>query len=371
MTNQNRVKVGVVGCGNISDIYLTNAKWLNDIEIVACTDLRREMAENQAEKYGISTVYDSVDEMLKNDEIELVLNITHPAAHGLVAQQVVAAGKSVYNEKPLTLHRDEAQKLLATAAEKQVLVGCAPDTFLGGGHQTARRLIDEGAIGKPVAANAFFVSWGMEMWHPNPAFYFKPGGGPMFDMGPYYLTDLVFLMGPIRSVSGMVTTGRKQRTITSEPLNGTTIDVEVPTHVSGLMQFENGAVGTIITSFDVAGSVLPRIEIHGDKGSISVPDPNRFGGEVLLRSGGDREWQPVECHHPYNDNSRGLGLADMAQAIRSGRQHRTNGDLAFHILDLMHGFHDSAAANSHFGIMSSCTAPEPMPTEPIFGEKPA
>ena len=206
----------------------------------------------------------------------------------------------------------------------------------------------------------------MEMWHPNPEFYFKPGGGPMFDMGPYYLTDLIFMMGPIASISGMVTTGRQQRTITSQPLNGTVIDVEVPTHVSGLMQFANGAIGTIIQSFDTAGSDLPRIEVHGDAGSISIPDPNIFGGEVFLRKGGEREWTPVEHTHPYPENSRGLGLADMANALQTGEAHRANGDLAYHALDAMHAFHDSAELGKHVALDSTCDRPAPMTTQASY-----
>ncbi len=370
MTQNNPVKVGVIGCGNISDIYLTNAQWLNTIEVVGVTDLRISMAEAQAEKYNIPTVYPSVDAMLADPEIEMVLNITHPAAHGAVAQAAVDAGKSVYNEKPLTLNRDEGEKLVASAKAARVLVGCAPDTFLGAAHQTARKMIDDGAIGKLVSANAFMMSWGMEMWHPNPEFYFKEGGGPMFDMGPYYLTDLVFLMGSVHSVSGMVTTGRKKRTITSEPLNGTIIDVEVPTHVSGMMRFNNGAVGTIVQSFDIAGSELPHIEIHGDKGSLSVPDPNRFGGQLRIRKGGSREWEDVPLTHSYTENSRGLGLADMARALRSKDAHRANGDIAYHVLDLMHAFHDSSETGMNIVLKSSCDRPAPMPTDAFLGQNP-
>lgn len=364
---QETVKVGVVGCGNISDIYLTNSKWLNNIEVIGVTDLRREMAEAQAGKYGIGTIYDSIEAMLADQQIEMVLNITHPAGHASVAQAAVEAGKSVYNEKPLTLGRDEGKKLMATATANGVLVGCAPDTFLGAAHQTARKLIDDGAIGNLVSANAFMTGWGMEMWHPNPEFYFKPGGGPMFYMGPYYLTDLVFLMGPVASVSGMLTTGRAQRTITSQPLNGTIINVEVPTHVAGLMQFTNGAIGTMIQSFDIAGSNTPHIEIHGDAGSISVPDPNRFGGKVMLRKGGASEWVDVALTHSYTENSRGLGLADMANAIRNGGGHRANGDVAYHVLDLMHAFHDSAANGKHVTVESSCARPEPLASDSLYG----
>ncbi len=367
MNQSQPVKVGIVGCGNISDIYLTNSAWLNTIQVVALTDLRREMADTQAAKYNISTVHATVADMLADPEIELILNITHPAAHGEVALAAVAAGKSVYSEKPLTLSREEGKKLVADAKAAGVLVGCAPDTFMGGAHQTVRKLIDDGAIGNPVSANAFMMSWGMEMWHPNPEFYFKPGGGPMFDMGPYYLTNLVQLLGPVKTVSGMVTTGRKQRTITSEPLNGTIIDVDVPTHVSGMMGFANGAVGTIIQSFDVAASELPHIEIHGDAGTLSVPDPNRFGGVVRLKEGGKKEWEEIALSHSYNENGRGLGLADLAHAMRNGGSHRANGDLAYHVLDLMHAFHDSAETGQHVAIESSCERPEAMPTNPVYG----
>ena len=273
----NPLKVGVIGVGNISGIYLKNSKWLNDIDVVAVADLRMDAAQARAEEYEIPHAM-TVGELLANDEIDLILNITNPNAHAAVALAAVSAGKSVYNEKPLTLGRDEGKALLQKAAEMNVRVGCAPDTFLGAGHQTARKLIDDGAIGTPVSASAFMMGWGMEMWHPNPEFYFKPGGGPMFDMGPYYLTDLIFMLGPVKQVAGMVTTGRKQRTITSQPLAGQIIDVEVPTHVTGLMQFESGAVGTIITSFDAAGANVPRIEIHGSAGSISVPDPEYLRG---------------------------------------------------------------------------------------------
>lgn len=363
---KNPVKVGVIGVGNISSIYLKNSKWLEAIDVVAVADLRLDAAKARAEEFDIANVV-TVEELLADDEIELILNITIPAAHYEVALAAVSAGKSVYNEKPLTMTRAEGRALLAKAKENNVLVGCAPDTFLGAGHQTARKLIDDGEIGTPVSATAFFTSWGMEMWHPNPGFYFQPGGGPMFDMGPYYLTDMIFMLGPVKKVSGMVTMGRKQRTVTSQPLAGTVIDVEIPTHVTGLLEFASGAVGTIITSFDVAGANLPRIEVHGTAGSISIPDPNIFGGKVMLKKPGE-EWAEVEHTHIYDENSRGLGLADMAMAIRNGRSHRANGELAYHVLDLMHAFHDSAEQGTHVEVESSCERPLPFPTDLNHGQ---
>lgn len=352
-------KVGVIGAGNISSIYLKNSKWLDAIDIVAIADLNAAAAQSRAAEFDI-TAMPSVGDLLSDEEIELVVNLTNPAAHAEVALAVVSSGKSVYNEKPLTLTRQDGQKLLALAREKGVRVGCAPDTFLGAGHQTARKLIDDGAIGKPVSATAFMMGWGMEMWHPNPAFYFKMGGGPMFDMGPYYLTDLIFMLGPICRVAGMVTTGRNQRTITSQPLAGTVIDVEVPTHVTGLIEFASGAVGTIITSFDVVGANVPRIEIHGDAGSLSVPDPNIFGGSVQLKQPG-KDWVEIAHTHGYAENSRGLGVAEMADALQNGRPHRASGELAYHVLDVMHAFHDAADQRKQIDIDSSCEPPLPLP----------
>lgn len=369
MSNQQKiVKVGIVGAGNISSTYLENGRWLEGIEVVAIADILPEAAAAQAAKFDIPQVL-TVDEIMANDEIELILNLTIPSSHAEVALAAVSAGKSVYNEKPLTLSREEGQTLLTEAEKQNVQVGCAPDTFLGASHQTARQLIDEGIIGQPVAVNAFMMSWGMEMWHPNPGFFFKAGGGPMFDMGPYYLTDLIFLLGHVAQVSGMATIGRPQRTITSQPLNGTLIDVEIPTHVAGLLHFANGAIGTMITSFDVAGTQLPKIEIHGTKGSLSVPDPNRFGGDLLLKLPG-QEWEAVPLSHAYQTNCRGLGLADMASALRYGRPHRANGRLAYHVLDLMHAFHESADSGRHIKIESRCERPQPLPTGWEYGQPP-
>lgn len=361
------VKVGVVGTGNISSIYLKNAAWLTPIDIIAVADLRRETAVAQAEKFNIATVC-TVDELIQDPNIDIVLNLTTPEVHGVIGIQALEAGKAVYNEKPLTLTREEAQRMLQIAQEKGVQVGCAPDTFMGAGIQTCRHIIDAGEIGKPVAATAFMMGPGHESWHPNPAFYYKAGGGPMFDMGPYYLTALINLLGPVTAVTGMVSKGQEQRTITSQPLAGQTINVDVATHVAGLMNFASGAVGTIVTSFDVQGHDHPHIEIYGTKATLSVPNPNIFGGPVRIKQAG-QDWQDVALTHQYTENSRGLGLADMADSLRNGREHRANGQLANHVLDLMWAFHDSAAAQQHISLSSSCDRPEPMPIEPPFGSE--
>ena len=358
---QDVVKVGVIGCGNISGIYLRVGKMLPAIEIVACADKFPQVAEAKAAEYQVPQVY-SVAELLADPEIEIVLNLTTPEAHGEVAMAALAVGKSVYNEKPLALTRQEGQQMLALAQANGVRVGGAPDTFLGGGLQTCRQLIDEGAIGRPLSATAFMMSGGHEGWHPNPDFYYQVGGGPMFDMGPYYLTALVSLLGPVRRVTGVVSQGWAERVIGSEPKRGQVINVAVPTHVMGMMEFASGAVGGILTSFDIpGGSGLPHIEIYGTEGTLLVPDPNTFGGPVRLRRRGEREWREMPLTHRFTENSRGLGVADMAEGLRNGRLHRANGEMAYHVLDLMHAFHDAAAQGRHVEIESSCKRPLAMP----------
>ena len=354
------VPVGVIGCGNISGAYMRMLKTLPAVQVVACADLRREAAEAMAQQWDIPQVL-GVDELLAAPEIEVVLNLTIPQAHGEVALAALAAGKSVYNEKPLALTREEGRAMLALAVEKGLRVGGAPDTFLGGGLQTCRELIDAGAIGTPVAATAFMMSRGHEHWHPNPAFYYQKGGGPMFDMGPYYLTALVSLLGPVARVSGATRITRPQRTITSQPRYGEVVDVEVPTHVAGLLDFAAGPIGTIITTFDVQASNLPWIEIYGTTGTLAAPDPNTFGGPVRLRAAGDSEWKEIPVTRPYTENSRGLGLADMAEGWRTSRPHRANGELAYHVLDIMHAIHDASTEGRHVILESTCTRPEPMP----------
>jgi predicted dehydrogenase len=275
--------------------------------------------------------------------------------------QVLGAGKSVYNEKPLTVAREEAQEILALADKKGLLVGGAPDTFLGAGLQTCRNVIDSGRIGKPVAATAFMLNHGHEGWHPDPAFYYKIGGGPMFDMGPYYLTALVHLLGPVKRVSGSAQKSFETRTIGSEPKRGEVIEVETPTHLVGVLDFESGCMGTIITSFDVWKHTLPTIEIYGSEGTLSVPDPNTFGGEVKVWVPGAGEWESIPHTHGYGENSRSLGVADMAHALRSGRSQRASGKLTYHVLDIMHAVHDASAEGRYVGLNSQCERPAAFP----------
>jgi predicted dehydrogenase len=362
------MNVGIIGCGNICGIYFKDLAKLSTTRVAACADIVDARAQAKAEECGCRAM--TVEDLLADGEIDIVVNLTVPRAHAPIAKAALKAGKHVYNEKPLTLQRDEAKEMLAIAREGNLRVGCAPDTFLGAGIQTCRALIDAGEIGRPVACTAFMLCRGHETWHPDPEFYYKPGGGPMFDMGPYYLTALVNLVGPIRRVTGSARISMEKRTILSQPKQGQVIDVEVPTHIAGVMDFADGAVGTIITSFDVHGFNLPRIEIHGTEGSISVPDPNSFGGPVrLIKLGGD--WQDVPVDRPYAENSRGLGVADMAAAIASGRAHRVSGELAYHVLDAMHAFHDASEQGRHVELDSGVDRPEPLPADLVEGDVPA
>lgn len=357
-----KVRVGIIGCGVISGIYLKNLPTFEAVEVVACADLVLERAQARAAEFRVPRAC-LPEDLLADPSIDLVVNLTIPKAHAEVALAAVDAGKSVYNEKPLTVRREQGQELLRRAAQRNVLVGGAPDTFLGAGLQTCRQVIDDGLIGQPVAATAFMAGHGHEHWHPDPAFYYQIGGGPMFDMGPYYLTALVSLLGPIERVAGSARITFPERTITSKPKSGEKIQVETPTHVAGTLDFRSGAVATVITSFDVWSHSLPKIEIYGSEGTLSVPDPNTFGGPVKLRRGRDADWEDVPVTRHYSGNSRGLGVADLAQALRSGRPARAGGRLAYHVLDTMHAFLESSETGHYSHLESSCDRPAPLPAD--------
>ena len=293
--------------------------------------------------------------------MEIVVNITPPGAHAEVGLASLKAGKHLYNEKPFAITREDAREMLSLAEQKGLLVGCAPDTFMGAGLQTCRKLIDDGWIGQPVAATAFMTGRGPERWHPNPEFFYQVGGGPMFDMGPYYLTALINLLGPVHRVTGSARISFSERIAGCKAKYGMRIPVETPTHIAGVLDFVNGSVGTLVMSFDVWGANLPRIEVYGSEGSLSVPDPNTFGGPVRILKAGDSEWREVPLSHSYPENSRGLGVADMAYALSFGRAHRANGKMAYHVLDLMHAFHDASREGTHIDIQSTCEQPAPLP----------
>ncbi|MCR6112569.1 Gfo/Idh/MocA family oxidoreductase [Bacillus sp. A301a_S52] len=355
------IKAGLVGCGNISSIYLENCHKLDHLTIVACADLNHKKAQAQAANYHIPNVC-KTDELLQNHDIELIINLTTPDAHGPVCIRALEAGKHVYTEKPLAVTLEEGQHMLKLAKEKGLLVGCAPDTFLGAGIQTALQAIEQGEIGKPVGASAFMIGRGHEHWHPDPAFYYDVGGGPMFDMGPYYLTALTALLGPMTRLSGSARVSYPERTILSEPKYGEKIQVSTPTHIAGIIDFDNGAVASITTSFDAfGGSSLPHIEIYGDEGTLLVPDPNTFGGPVKLRKRDKKEFVSLPLSEHNAENSRGIGIADMVHSILNDTPHRANGELGYHVLEAMHGFHTASSSETYYKMQSTCQRPEPLP----------
>lgn len=356
-----KTRVGIIGCGAISGIYCKNISGLfGNIEVVACADIIEQKAKERAAEYGIPRVL-SPEALLADPDVDIVLNLTIPAAHGDICLSALQHGKHTYVEKPLSVERADGKKLVDEADARGLRLGCAPDTFLGGGLQTCRDIVDSGEIGEVVAAVAFMAGHGHESWHPSPEFYYKKGGGPVFDMGPYYLTALVSLIGPVAKVSGSAKVTFPERTITSEPLSGQIIKVEVPTHVTGILEFKGGCTATMVMSFDVWGAHLPRIELYGTKGSLSVPDPNTFKGPVMIKTPAETEWREVPVTRGYTENSRGVGVADMAAAVAEKRAHRANGNLAYHVLDVMHRLHESAEAGQFLALESECARPDALP----------
>ncbi len=369
------MKIGIIGCGNISGCYIQYAFKLRHLELIALADLDVDRAkikvaeiQQKAEEWKLPAglrlpVACSVDELLGNPEIQLVINLTIPKAHAQVAIATLEAGKHTYGEKPIGVNREEARKILQVAKSKNLRVGNAPDTFLGAGLQTCRKIIDDGLIGQPVGATAFMTCPGHESWHPDPAFYYQKGGGPMLDMGPYYLTALVNLVGPVQKVAGINRITYPERTITSAPKKGTKIKVETPTHMASTLEFANGAIGTMLMSFDVQRADLPHIQIFGTQGTLMVPDPNDFGGRIRLwKSGNEKpEWCDVPQAFANATNSRGLGVADMAAAIPANRPHRASGELAYHVLDVMQATLEAGETGRHISIESHVDRPASLP----------
>jgi len=351
------LRIGVAGIGNISKIYLDNLSGIfgKRVKLTGVTDVAFNRAEKAAADYKVKE-FKSLDEMLKSD-VDIILNITPPKFHYDVALSAIKAGKHIYNEKPLCTKREDAALLIKEAEEKGLRIGGAPDTFLGAGLQTCRKLIDDGWIGSPVAATAFVMNHGPEHWHPAPDFFYKDGGGPMLDIGPYYITALISMLGPVARVCGSARISTPVRKITNQLQYGREINVEVPTHIAGVLDFKNGAVCTLITSFDVYSHSLPFIEIYGTEGTLKVPDPNTFGGPVYLRRFREEEWLKMPLVKGYAENSRGLGLTEMALAIEEDRQHLASGELAFHVLDIMESIHEASAKGRYQKIKSRCKKP--------------
>jgi len=358
---EDKVKIGIVGCGSVSCGYFRTAQVMRILETAACADIDIGRAKAKAEEFGVPKVC-TLDELPADPEIQIVVNLTPPMSHAEVNLKAIAAGKHVYSEKPLAVTREDARRILDAAQTKGVRVGCAPGTFIGGGLQTCRKLIDDGAIGDPVACSAFVAFHGPENWHPDPEFLYKVGAGPMFDIGPYHLTTLTTLLGPISRVTGCSGILIPERVIGSEPKKGGKIKVETPDHVTGCFDFASGAVGVIITSFAVWASELPRMEIYGTEGTLSLPDPNTLGGPVRIKKAGSSDWQDVQLTHPHTERDKwGIGVADMAHAIVSGRAHRATGEQAFHVLDVMHGFLEASRDGRHYIPVSSMSRPSPVP----------
>lgn len=373
------LNVGMVGVGCISGIYLENfTKVFKDVKLVALCDLIRSRATAAQEKYGIPKVYDTMEELFADPEIDLVLNLTRPYQHYAVSKAALLAGKHVYCEKPLGADLEEGKELVAIAKEKGLFLGGAPDTFLGAGIQTCRKLIDEGLIGNIVGGRCVMASHGVETWHPDPDFYYQRGGGPLFDMGPYYITALINLLGGIKQVYGHASTSYPTRYITAAPHAGETIEVHTPTHIESFLTFDSGATVSLLTSFDVYHTRQTNIEIYGTKGTLYVPDPNCFGGNIVLKNGevgekcailfyngetGKEETYPITFD--YGDNSRCLGLDDMAVAIETGRPGRTTYKQTFHVLEAMAGVLKSAETNTPYVMTSHFEREAPMdPTLP-------
>jgi predicted dehydrogenase len=352
-----KFRIGIIGCGNISTQYLTGLGKFPFLKVVGVADLDPARAAAKAKEFGVKAY--RPDDLLADPKVGLIINLTVPKAHAAVNLAILKAGKHAYTEKPFALDLGEARKVLKLAESSGLRVGCAPDTFLGGGIQTARGLVDSGAIGEPVAATANMAGHGPERWHPDPEFFFKAGGGPMLDMGPYYLTALVNLLGSVRRVTGSTRISFEERVIGSEPKKGQRIRVDVPTHVAGVYDFGSGAVASVMMSFDIWAHTLPILEIYGKEGSLRVPDPNMFGGLVELRGAGQKTWRRIPLTH--NDRvGRGIGVADMVSGILHGRPHRANGALAYHVLEAMLAVRQSSEQESAVHIKSDVVRPAPL-----------
>jgi predicted dehydrogenase len=358
-----KVKVGVIGCGQISGIYLQNCtQTFNQIlEVVACADLVPELARKRAEEFGVPRAC-TVEELLADPEIEAVLNLTAPKAHAEINLKALEAGKHVYAEKPFALTREDADRVLALAEAKGLRVGCAPDTFLGGGLQTCRKIIDDGWIGTPYAASGLILMGGAaEGLHPNFQNFLQLGGDPLLDMGPYFVTALVFLLGPIRRVTGSAQQLRREITVENprSPRYGETVPVTAPMNAAATLDFACGAVATLQAAKESFG-YTPRFEIYGTEGILYANDPNAFGGTIRIQRR-DGEIREFPLSHGFTDNCRGIGLADMAYAIRTGRPHRASGQLARHVLDALLGVMDASRTERHVAVTAPCEQPAPLP----------
>jgi predicted dehydrogenase len=361
-----RLAVGIVGCGTVSKAYLSNLIASPHVEVVACADQVLEAAQARAAECGVPSAV-TTDELLADPRVELVVNLTVPNAHAEINLAALAAGKHVYTEKPLATTRELGHRVLEVAAARGLSVGGAPDTFLGAGIQTCLWLLDQGQVGEPLAASGFMLNRGPENWHPNPSFFYTPGGGPLLDVGPYYVTTLVCLLGPVRRVTGMARILYPVRTAERGPRAGETFNVSTDTFVAALIEFASGAQATLVTSFGISGHDLPNMQLYCTEAILGVPDPNTFGGPVRVRSNDETSvWREVGLQYRHTEgagNYRGLGVIEMAQALRNGEPPRASGELAYHVLDVLLSILESSATGRHMTVSSTCRRPRQLPQD--------
>jgi len=363
-----KLGVGIIGAGNISAAYLRLSPNFVGVEVRAVADINMDAATTRAEEFSVRA--ETVDGLLASDDISIIINLTIPAAHFEVSKRILEAGKHVYSEKPYVLTLAEGSELGRIAEAKGLRIGSAPDTFMGGSHQHVRHMIDQGLLGTITSGTAFVMGHGMEHWHPNPDFFYQPGAGPVLDIGPYYVTNLVQLLGPVKRVGALTATPQKERLITSEPRNGEKIPVDTPTTIHSLLEFQSGAVVTMVTSWDVWQHGHSNMELYGTEGTVHVPDPNFFGGDVRITKRGEAADLPSDWEHPFavvndgeNANYRCAGLSDMAVAIAEDRPHRCSQELALHVVEVMTSVLKSGETSQFVDMTTSCERPAPLGPE--------
>ena len=368
------MNIGIVGVGCISKIYLKNLhEVFHELRLIGVCDLIKERALNAQKEWNIPKVYDNMHELFADPEIDIVLNLTRPYQHYEVSKAALNAGKHVYSEKPLGADLAEGEELVALAKEKGLMIGGAPDTFMGAGIQTCRKLIEDGVIGEVVGGRCVMASHGVESWHPDPDFYYQRGGGPIYDMGPYYITALINLLGGVKSVFGYAKTSYKTRLITAEPHVGEIIEVNTPTHIESFLNFDSGATVSLLTSFDIYSTKQTNVEIYGTKGTLYVPDPNYFGGTrktagtpIIFFNGETQKEEEYPLTFDYSENARCLGLADIAKAIETGRAGRTTYKQTLHVLEIMASVMKSAETGATVELKTHFEREAPMdPTLPV------
>ncbi len=353
------LNVALVGCGNISGAYLKNIAKLPNLRLVSVSDVNETAARKVGGEQAVPVR--PLAHVLKDDDVDLVLNLTPPQMHAPLTVEALEAGKHVYLEKPFAVSLEEADEMLETAGRTGRRIGSAPDTVLGTGIQTARWLIDHGEIGQPVAATAFMLSPGHEGWHPNPGFYYLDGGGPLLDMGVYYVTALVTMLGPITQVMGMGARPRTERVAPpGAPRAGEALPVEVDTHITANLRHDSGVLSTLIVSFDTVASQLPPIEVYGADASLSVPDPNRFSNAVGIGRRGGTGFVDIHDKAGYLEAGRGYGLSDMARAILDDSDHRQSAELGYHVNEVMARILESAGRRETVDVQSTCERPAPV-----------